>query len=205
MKKLSCLLIALFLASIIYSQTVENPSKVTKKNPLIAFSIGAGARYVLDDAFADVYDQFNLSLNADLALKIGKSFEIFFHSDFMSLKGALTYTGGETKLSLIPIELGLRFIMGKKKLHPYLGLGGGFYMFKEESEIGEFDENVFGFFAETGLRYDLSKRFFFDLKVKYVNFEVKPEAPDVGEGEYIYVENRNLSGLALQGSIGIQF
>jgi len=79
MKKLSCLLIALFLASIIYSQTVENPSMVTKKNPLIAFSIGAGARYVLDDTFADVYDQFNLSLNADLALKIGKSFEIFFH------------------------------------------------------------------------------------------------------------------------------
>ena len=87
----------------------------------------------------------------------------------------MTYTKEETKLKIIPVELGARYLIkvgNGCSLFPYIGAGAGYYMYKEENVIGTVDEKKIGFFAEGGLRFYLMSSFFIDAKVKNVFLKV---------------------------------
>ena len=160
-----------------------------------SLTVGAGMRYVAEkDLFEEVYGDSHLAYSVDLGYKFGKSLQLFFHSDYLSVKGELTYTKEETTLTIIPLELGLRYQLGQKKLFPYIGAGAGYYMYKEDNPIDTVDEKQFGFFGEGGLKFYFVKSFFLDLKVKYVSLKVDGEEGDI-----------NIGGMALIGGVGISF
>lgn len=166
-----------------------------------SLSIGAGIRNVkgVEDEtgtnlYTEVYGKNNMAYSIDLGYQVLESLQVFLHSDYFSVDGKLTFTGEDTKLKIIPIELGLRYFMGKKMIFPYIGAGTGYYMYKEENVIGTVDEKKFGFFGEGGLKYQFTELFFIDLKVKYIFLKV-----DGAEGQV------DLGGLALTGGIGISF
>jgi outer membrane protein W len=166
-----------------------------------SLSIGAGIRNVkgIEDEtgtnlYTEVYGKNNIAYSIDLGYQVHKSLQVFLHSDYFSVNGKLTYTEEDTELKIIPIELGVRYFWGKKRIFPYIGAGTGYYMYKEENVIGTVDEKKFGFFGEGGLKYQFTEMFFIDLKVKYIFLKV-----DGAE------EQVDLGGLALTGGIGISF
>jgi hypothetical protein len=165
-----------------------------------SLSVGAGMRNFSEDLFKEVYGKAGMSFNVDFGVKIWKSLEVFLHTDYFSTDGETTYTKEETTLRIIPIEWGVRYLIRlnkecKPKLFPYFGGGGGYYMYKEENDIGTVDEKKFGFFLEGGFRFYFIRNFFLDAKIKNVFLKVEG-----AEDQKI-----ELGGLSFMGGIGISF
>ena len=120
---------------------------------------------------------------------------------YIQRTGKLTFTQEETKLTLIPIEGGLLVRFATGNLMPYLGAGGGYYMYKEKSDaLGEVKENKFGFCGVGGLSYHMSS-FMLDLKVKYSSCKFKPGSTDTGVDPL----EVNIGGLSLSLGLGLGF
>lgn len=187
MRKLTMMLI--IISAVAFLNAMEDSSQ--KK---LRLTIGAGIRNVSQSTFEAVYGTNNLTYSLDIAYKVGRSFEVFLHSDYLSAKGSLDFDPKATTLTIFPAELGVRFVLGEKKFLPYIGLGGGYYMLKEENFIGSVDENKFGFFGEGGFCFNFNKTFFIDLKLKYniLNYDLNGTDIDLG-------------GLSYYGGIGIRF
>jgi opacity protein-like surface antigen len=195
MKKLTVWLLVLFVGvafsnmKAMAQETSSEPCAVKK----FSLSVGAGMRSFSEQLYKDVYGSSGVTYNVDLGFKVGKSLEAFLHTDYFSKTGKLTYTKEETKLKIIPVELGARFLIkvgNGCSLFPYIGAGAGYYMYKEENFIGTVDDKKFGFFAEGGLRFYLMSSFFIDAKVKNV---------------FLKVDSLQLGGFAFMGAIGISF
>ncbi len=193
MKRLSILLIFIFASNILNAQIIEN----NENNHLKKFSIylGAGIRNVTENKYEEVYGENNISFSADIGLKIYRSLELFLHTDYFKADGELTFSKENTTLKIIPVELGIRFILGNNIIRPYVGAGMGYYIYKEENYIGTIDKNKIGFLAEGGIRFFVIKPLFIDLKLKYISLNVKND------------ENSNiqLGGISYMGGIGISF
>ncbi|MCX6583170.1 MAG: outer membrane beta-barrel protein [Candidatus Aminicenantes bacterium] len=202
MKK-SVIMMATLAVGLIFTNTFgwaqtasDDPCLVGK----YSFSVGAGMRNFSENLFKTVYDNSGMSYNLDLGVKVAKSLEAFLHTDYFKKDGELTYTKEKSTLTIIPIELGARYLIGiskqcELKLFPYLGAGAGYYMVKEENPIGNFDKKGFGFFVEVGLRYYPAGSFFIDAKIKDVFLKIKND-----QGR-----NINTGGFAYMGAIGISF
>lgn len=187
MKKLILfLIIVAFVATYQVSGVMIDHSK-------FSITIGAGTKNISEEIFKTVYGSGNLAYSLDLALKVGSSLEFFVHTDYMKAEGELEFEPKNTTLTMIPAEAGIRLLIGKSKFKPYLGLGAGYYMFKEENFIGTIDDNSIGFFGEGGFRYYFGK-LFLDLKLKYIQLKYEVSGTDI-----------NLGGLSYFGGIGIRF
>ena len=151
---LLCTLI-IFNFSFLYSETENKAVKKDKK--IIDITIGVGLRNIPEDSYKKIFGSNNLVYSADFGFRLWKSVELFLHTDYLSLKGKTTNTKEKTSFRLVPVEFGLRFLIEKKKISPYIGAGGGSYSYRDEMEIDNETSKVsgkkFGFFLETGLRY----------------------------------------------------
>lgn len=187
MKKLTSVLIAVSLLFLFNSFSFG-------KSGSINLTIGGGIKNMTEPIFKTVYGSNNIAYSVDLSYKTSGIFEIFLHSDYLSAKGELEFDPKDTTLTVIPIEFGLRFVFGKSKFNPYIGLGGGYYMLKEENFIGTVDDKQFGFFGEGGFRFHFGAKLFLDLKLKY-NM-LKYSINDI---------SRDLGGLSYYAGIGFSF
>ncbi len=173
----------------------------------LALTIYTGIRKVSEEPFAQIYGNNNISLGLDVALCLHKIFEIFIHSDFLSAEGKTSFTGDKTSLTILPLELGLRFKLKRGIFFPYLGGGAGYYFFNEEStfasEAYTSQVNGFGFFGESGVRVRIIKKWHLDLKVRYTSFKLKPIELEETNGQIVYSSERNLSGLTIALGFGI--
>ena len=166
-----------------------------------SLSIGAGIRNVKGvenengiNLCNEIYGKNNMVYSIDLGYQVTKSLQVFLHYDSFSVNGKLTYTEEDTKMTIKPLELGLRFFIGKKLIFPYIGVGTGYYIYKEENVIGTLDEKKFSFFGEGGFKVRFTQLLFIDLKFKYIFLKV--------DGPQAQVD---LGGLALIGGMGISF
>ncbi len=186
MRKLSLIFIIITMIATFQMSGMINNSK-------FSITFGGGIRNISEGIFETVYETNNIAYSIDLALKLGKSLEMFAHSDYFKVEGELEFEPKATTLTIIPAEAGLRILLGKGKFKPYLGLGAGYYMLKEENFIGKIDENSIGFFGEGGFRIYFGK-LFLDLKLKYIQLKYDVSGTEV-----------DLGGLAYFGGIGISF
>ena len=167
-----------------------------------SLTIDAGLRNItgvkdqnFNNLYEEVYGKNNLIYALDVGYNFGKYFQVFLRGEYFSAKGELTFTKEETTLTIIPMEMGFRFkyMLGREMVYPYIGLGGGYYLCKEENVIGTVEEGKIGFFGEIGCNIYFVKSFFFDLKAKYSVIKI--------DG----AETVDLGGLALMGGFGISF
>jgi len=162
-------------------------------NSKFSITIGAGVKNITEEIFKTVYGSNNIAFSIDLAYKLGRTLEMFVHTDYFKADGELAFDPKATTLTVFPAEAGLRMVLGKSKVKPYLGLGAGYYMLKEENFIGKVDDNSIGFFGEGGLRVYFGK-IFLDLKLKYNQLKYDVTGTEI-----------DLGGLSYFGGIGISF
>jgi opacity protein-like surface antigen len=209
MKKIFFSTVAIILFSLLHPASPLTRLQPSTSGPSgkLAVTFLAGVRSVSDEIFTDVYGTYNLCLGLDVALRLNQRIEWFLHSDFLSVKGETSYSGDQTSLIVFPLETGLRFCFGRGRIQPYLGGGGGIYFFKEKSTFNSqtytAKKNPFGYFAETGLKIVLTKRWHVDLKIKYSSFTVYPQEPDSDEDRAVYTGERDLRGFTLALGFGI--
>ena len=185
MKKILVFLLVFFIIHIVLVSGIGNNKK-------FSFTVGAGIRNIDAEHFKDIFSGTNLCFSVDMSYRIIKFGECFLHTDYLSIKGELDFTKEKTTFSLIPIEFGFRLLVGKRKFVPYIGIGGGYYMYKDKHPgLETFSENKFGFFGEGGVKINFSNSMFFDLKLKYIKLKSEDET--------------DLGGLAYMGGIGFRF
>ena len=186
---------------------VQPADEQGKSSSTLALTVFVGNRGVSDETFGQIYGKINISPGLDVALRLYKTLEIFLHSDFLSAEGDTSFTGDKTSLTIFPLELGLRLKFKRGIFLPYIGGGAGHYFFNEEStfENKTYTSRVnnLGFFAETGVRVQIIKKWHIDLKVKFTSFKIKPDEPEETEGQIVYTAERDLKGLTFALGFGV--
>lgn len=139
----------------------------------ISLGIYGGYFIPSDQDFKDIYGN-SYRIRGELDWKINRLFSLRAGTGYQSTTGDLTFTGEETVLQIIPIDLGLRFRFPIKRFIPYIGGALGIYFYREENPIGIVNDTAFGFLGEAGFLLQFTSKFDLDFRFKYDYFKAKP-------------------------------
>ena len=122
-----------------------------------AFEFYYGQYGINDARFTDVYSKggsiFGLGLSSVLA------FGFDFYADIKAFykTGSLTYTQEKTTFLLLPLSLGLRYVLPGSFLRPYAGGGMDFYFYYENNPIATTLNVATGYHLMAGLYLQFGK------------------------------------------------
>jgi len=126
-----------------------------------------------DQYFKDVYGN-GVSYGGEIGFQASKWISVWAGGDYFTKKGTLTFTEEETELKIFPIYGGIRFRLTQTRISPYLGLGVGYFQYKETNPIGEIEKGDVGYIVQAGCLFKTTGGFFFDIKGSYSYCKVKP-------------------------------
>jgi len=158
---------------------------------MMALALGAGAAWgagitvtlkggyfmPTDSLFKDVYSG-GPAFGAEVAVPIGGAFQVWAGAELFSKTGQLTLTEDETKVSIVPIHLGLRCEFGKTGLRPYIGLAVAYFLFSEENVLGSVSQSSLGYLGQAGLMARLGGVIWLDIHAGYRGCTLKTDDPD---------------------------
>jgi hypothetical protein len=75
--------------------------------------------------------------------------------------------GGTRTIRLIPIEAGIKFIMSRGVLAPYVGFGAAYFLFREETPAGTVSLDAFGLTSTAGILLRLGPSLTIDGYARY--------------------------------------
>ncbi len=117
-------------------------------------------------------------------------FNVDFYLELKALykTGELTYSKEKTTLLLVPVSLGLRYVLPLGFLQPYAGGGLDFYLFYESNPIGSLFNYVQGYHFLAGIYLRFAKSFpillNFRIKTTQAQAEVNNRKVELGGLEY---------------------
>jgi len=152
--KLPCLLApALFLClSPAFSQPAGNPPR---KQGTFEFYLG---RYEIPDArFKKVYEPGGGIRGIFLSSALPLGLDLYAEIKEFHKSGKLTFTGEETNFLLVPLSLGVRYVLPGGILMPYAGGGADFYFYYESNAIAKTMNIVSGVHLLTGLYIQIGR------------------------------------------------
>lgn len=136
-----------------------------------------------EQAFKDIYGG-GVMYGAEATVGIWRNLEFWLGGSYFSKKGKLTFTEEETKLKIIPIGGGLRYILPKGKLNLYAGLGLNYYQYKETNPIGEAKKGGLGFIGKIGSFVKITGGLLIDVYADYTYCKIKPDYYDINIGGF---------------------
>jgi hypothetical protein len=174
----------LFVFAPASSQTTGTPSH---GQGTLEFYLG---RYgVSDSRFEQVYDANGGGIRGLLlssALPLGLDF--YAEVKEFHKKGELTFTREETTLVLIPLSLGIRYVLPGRYVLPYVGGGADFYLYYESNVIAKTMNIVSGGHVLGGLYLQLGPKSPVRLngRVKYTRLIAREGEIEVQLGGFEY-------------------
>lgn len=170
----------------------------------ISFSFSFGYFQPTEEAFKELYgnNKFQLGLNLSFALK--RNLSVYSGLRYLRCRGETKIAGQEfqeekykLRFTIYSIPLGLIYSFSYKKVHPFLGGGVSYNIYKEIwDELGiSFENKKIGFFLMGGAEYFIWKRFALLGKAQYSSIPTKHGAK--------LDENVNLGGTEF--SLGFSF
>ena len=118
------------------------------------------------DVLKDVYKN-GVMTGAELNVGVWNFVELWLAQKNFSKKITDEATGEDRKVNLIPIEAGLKFRFNKGKINPYLGVGAGYYQYKETTSLGETKEKEIGYVGQAGCFIKIGGYLVFDVYANY--------------------------------------
>lgn len=127
-----------------------------------------------EQAFKDIYGG-GMMYGAEATVGIWRNFEFWFGGSHFTKRGKLTFTQEETKLKIIPIGGGLRYILPTGRLNLYAGLGLNYYQYKETNDpIGEASKGGLGYVGKIGSFVKVTGSLLIDIYADYTYCKMKP-------------------------------
>ncbi|UCC41209.1 MAG: outer membrane beta-barrel protein [Candidatus Aminicenantes bacterium] len=126
-----------------------------------------------EQIFKDVYGS-GMTIGGEIGITLWKGLGIWAGADYFSRKGELTFTEESTKIQIIPLYAGIRYQFQQEKIAPYIGLGIGYFRFKETNPIGKVEEGDIGYIGQVGCLFKVVGSLFFDIKGSYSYCKAKP-------------------------------
>ena len=148
-----------------------------------------------DKNFKEVYSggKFEewISYGGEIGITLGKGVGLWAGGHYFNKKGKLTFTEEETKIQISPVYGGIKLRLSQSGVVPYLGVGLGYFQYKEENRMGTVSKGDIGYIGQIGLLFKAGV-IVIDFQASYSYCKVKPEDVEA-----------NLGGL--QGGIGLGF
>lgn len=171
-------------------------TKIQMAGVLIGIAIYAGAAwgagttltlkggyfFPSDSVFKEVYSGGPV-FGADVAVPIVGVLQAWGGAELFGKTGATTVTDDETKVSIVPLYLGLRVEGGKKSLRPYLGVAAAYFLFSEKSVLSSISESGFGYLAQAGLLARMGGPVWLDVHAGYRGCTLRTDGPDPVEAK----------------------
>ena len=179
----------LSIALIFFLSLVHSPllSQVRLKTKLLYFTPS-------EKAFREIYGSAFMG-GGEIEALVFKNVDLWFEFNYLKKTGELSITNEKTYLQIIPILLGIRYNFALNKIiHPYIGLGGGYFLYKETNPIGTIKKNNFAWEVKTGIAFLLSKVSIIETQFEYSSCRVNPAGIEV-----------NLGGLMMGLGLGFIF
>ncbi len=157
-------------------------------NSKILVKIGpfAGLYANSDSKLKEIYNGQELFSGGEGGIIFYKGLGVFLRAGYIRFTSITEPLEDVTKLSLIPVDLSVRYYFELGSISPFIGIGYRFLSFKEEAKLGEnefvLDEKANSVIAEGGLELYLSKRFSIQLSLSYCKTPVSPTGVEVDLG-----------------------
>ena len=134
-----------------------------------------------------------LNYGAEISFGVGDFIEVWLAEHYFGKSVKDEATGEDRKVSLIPFEAGFKVRLNKGSFNPYLGIGGGYFQYKETSPAGTIREKQFGVVGQAGFFVKIGGFFVADFHAQYKYCQIQTgEKFDVG-------------GFHIGGGIGAEF
>jgi opacity protein-like surface antigen len=138
----------------------------------------------VESAFRDIYGG-GLCFGGEVTVGLAGRFALWGSADYFSKTGALTFTGEEAKLRIVPVLAGLKFRFGPVgPFHPYLAAGPGYFQYKEKSVIGVVEKGSLGFGVKAGAWLEVPGGVLIDVQAGYTRCKVKPQEIEADIGGF---------------------
>lgn len=132
-----------------------------------------------------------ISYGGEIGITLGRGVGLWAGGHYFNKKGKLTFTEEETTLQITPVYGGIKFRSAESGVSPYLGVGIGYFQYKEENRIKRISKASIGYIWQIGLLFKAGV-IVIDFQASYSYCKVKPADVEA-----------NLGGL--QGGIGLGF
>jgi hypothetical protein len=128
-----------------------------------------GSYKMNEPRFDAVYPKGGLLAGLGASAAIVSNLNFYLEAKYWEREGALTFSKEKTRLWLVPISVGARYIVPLGIVNPYLGTGGDIYFYYEDNAIGRTANSATGYHVLGGfyLRFARSLPLMINLKVKY--------------------------------------
>jgi len=136
-----------------------------------------------ENAFKDIYGG-GMMYGAKFSIGIRKNLLLWLEGSHFSKKGELTFTKEETKLSMVPLGVGVGYRISSRSLSFYTGLGFNYYHYKESNPIGEVSKDGLGYVAKAGSYLKLTRGLLIDLFIDYSYCKIKPADFEINIGGF---------------------
>jgi len=158
--------LGIILAILFFIQGLANASEVL-------FKIKGSYFYPSDKTFQDIYGG-GLMFWAEASTEILKNVEMSIEAGYFSKKGELSFTKEETKLRIIPVGGGVRYILPARRLRYYFGLGVNYYRYREANLLGTISYGRLGLAGKAGSFIKVKKKISVDIYLGYSFCKMKP-------------------------------
>jgi hypothetical protein len=146
-----------------------------KKYPLIKIGPYAGFYQPQDANLKKIYGNGDAIYGARLGVHLWQGLYFWLSASQFKVIGKTTFTEERTTLTLLPLNVFLRYSVALGFFHPYAGIGFTHMAFKEESEIAvNIKENGSNVAYEGGFELKINRHFFMDFGIRDDKIIVKP-------------------------------
>lgn len=172
------------LISILFAAAVlgvEDSATAGKKNsPLLMLQARAGYFVPAQAAFRDIYGGGPV-LGAEARFGRGH-LGLWLEGSYFAGSGELSETAEPTDVKIMAVEGGGLWKIKPGKMSPYIGVGAGYYHFRETNVIGEARQGKVGFCAVAGAILTFGRHMVLDGRLKYNTCRMQPAdfAIDIG-------------------------
>jgi len=147
----------------------------------VDFTVRGQYFHPTDKAFQDIYGG-GLKAGFEIGFALTRRLDLWASGDVFSRTGELTYTGDETKLSLLPVGMGFRYRLTTGAVSAYCGAGVLACKFMEKNVLGKVSHVGLGGAVRTGVFVGVARGFLFHLGFGYSYCPMKPADFDIDVG-----------------------
>lgn len=145
-----------------------------------------------DQVFKDIYGN-GTFFGGEIGLFF-RGVGIWAGGHFYAKNGLTTFTQEETEIQISPVYGGLKFRVPQSRVSPYLGVGVGYFKYKETSPMGTVEKADIGYIGQLGCIFKIIGPIMIDIKASYSYCKVKPMDVEA-----------NLGGLQGMVGFGVDF
>ena len=139
----------------------------------VLFKLKGGYFYPSDKDFRHIYGG-GLKFGLEISTEVASNLELWIEAGYFAKNGKLSFTKETTRLQIVPVGGGMRYVWPVRRLAFYMGAGVLYHRFREVSSLGTVDWGRPGLVVETGSSIRLTRRLIGDVFIRYSYCRMKP-------------------------------